>query len=178
VADDTDGTNKGKWLWWKIYLAQAMLHVLRLDAFVNERRAQMSKNKIRAAKNQTERNEQYIHDYAIFELAIRASDIQSGWRDAFEHQRDCMRRDLFMGKLNPEKSSQSLEEMNKYLDYISIKKRNPTRMSYGQALLDDEIRSIMGRVIPPEWTVNMLSMGKKPWKFKELDDQLSTYHQH
>jgi hypothetical protein len=36
-----------------------------------------------------------------------------------------MRRNLFMGKLNPEKFSQRLEEMNKYLDYISIKKLTP-----------------------------------------------------
>jgi hypothetical protein len=35
----------------------------------------------------------------------------------------------------------------------------------------------MGRSIPPEWTVNLLSMGKEPWKFKDLDDQMSTYHQ-
>jgi hypothetical protein len=53
-------------------LAQAMLHGRGLDAFVNERRAQMAKNKILAANNQNELNEQHIHDYAIFELAIRA----------------------------------------------------------------------------------------------------------
>jgi hypothetical protein len=106
-------------------LAQAMLHGRGLDAFVNERRAQMAKNKIRAAKNQNVLNDQQIHDYAIFELAIRAFDIQSGWRDTFERQREYTRRDLFMVKLNPEKLSQRLEEMNKYLDYIPIEKINP-----------------------------------------------------
>jgi hypothetical protein len=50
-------------------------------------------------------------------------------------------------------------------------------MAYGQAFPDYEIRSIMGRAIPPEWTVHLLSMGKDPWKFKDLDDQLSTYRQ-
>jgi hypothetical protein len=68
-------------------LAQAMLNGRGLDAFVNERRTQIAKNKIRVANNQTELNEQQIRDYAIFELAIRAFDIQSGWRDAFERQR-------------------------------------------------------------------------------------------
>jgi hypothetical protein len=159
-------------------LAQAMLHGQGLDAFVNERRAQMANNKIRAAKNQAELNEEKIHDYAIFELAIRAFDIQSGWHDAFERQREYTRRDLFMGKLNAEKFSQRLEEMNKYLDYIPIEKSNPKRMAYGQSLPDDDIRFIMGIAIPPEWTVNLLSMGKEPWKFKDLDDQLSTYRQH
>jgi hypothetical protein len=47
-------------------LAQAMLHGRGLDAFVNERRSQTAKNKVRAAKNQNEFNEQHIHDYAIF----------------------------------------------------------------------------------------------------------------
>jgi hypothetical protein len=51
-------------------------------------------------------------------------------------------------------------------------------MAYGQSLPDDKIKSIMGRAIPPEWTLNLLSMGKDPWKFKNLDDQLNTYRQH
>jgi hypothetical protein len=82
-----------------------------------------------------------------------------------------------MGKLNPEKFSQRMEEMNKYLDYIPIEKNNPNRIAYGQALPDGEIRSIVGRAIPPEWTVNLLAMGKEPWKFKDVDYQLSTYRQ-
>jgi hypothetical protein len=65
----------------------------------------MAKNKTRASNNQNELNEKEIHYYAIFELAIRAFDIQSGWRDAFERQREYTRRDLFMGKLSPEKFS-------------------------------------------------------------------------
>jgi hypothetical protein len=63
-------------------LAQAMLHGRGVDAFLNGRRTQISKNKIHVAKNKTELTEQQIHDYAIFELAIRAFDIQSGWCDA------------------------------------------------------------------------------------------------
>jgi hypothetical protein len=82
-----------------------------------------------------------------------------------------------MGKLNPEKFSQRLEKRNKYLDYIPIEKSNPKVMAYGKSLPDDEIRSIMGRAIPPEWTVKLFSVGKEPWKFKDLDDQLSTYRQ-
>jgi hypothetical protein len=152
-----------------------MLNGRGLDAFVNERRAHMAKKKIHAAKNQTELNEEQIHYYAIFELAIRAFDIQSGWRDAFERQREYTRRDLFMGKLNPEKFSERLEEMKKYLDYIPIEISNPKRMAYGQSLPDDEIRSIMERAIPSEWTVNLLSMCNGPWKFKDSDGQLSTY---
>jgi hypothetical protein len=50
-------------------------------------------------------------------------------------------------------------------------------MAYEKSLPDDEIISIMGRAIPPEWPVNLLSIGKEPWNFKDLDDQLSTYRQ-
>jgi hypothetical protein len=70
---------------------------------VTERRTQESKNRIRKAKEQMEHTPNHIYDYAIFELAIRAFDIQRGWRDAYERQREYTRRDLFMGKLNPEK---------------------------------------------------------------------------
>jgi hypothetical protein len=113
-------------------------------------------------------------------LAIGAFDIQSGWRDAFEKQPEYMRRDLFMGGFNQEKISQRLQDLNKYLDYIPIertKMTDKTKKAYGKLLPDDEMRSIMGRAIPPEWTVNLLVLGKEPWTFKDLDDQLNMYRQ-
>jgi hypothetical protein len=35
-----------------------------------------------------------------------------------------------------------------------------TEKAYGKSLSDDEIKSNMGRAIPPEWTVNLLDLGK------------------
>jgi hypothetical protein len=35
----------------------------------------------------------------------------------------------------------------------------------------------MGRSIPPEWTVNLLELGKEPWRFKDLEDQQNMYRQ-
>jgi hypothetical protein len=49
--------------------------------------------------------------------------------------------------------------------------------AYGKSLPKDEIRSIMGRAIPPEWTVHFLELGKGPWRFKDLEDQLNMYRQ-
>jgi hypothetical protein len=43
---------------------------------------------------------------------------------------------------------------------------------------DDNIISIMGRYIPPEWIFNLLALGNDPWKFKDVKDQLATYRQH
>jgi hypothetical protein len=68
-------------------LSQAMLAGRSFEAFLNERRAQETKHKTRKAKEQTEYTPQQIYDCAIFELAIRAFDIQIGWRDAYERQR-------------------------------------------------------------------------------------------
>jgi hypothetical protein len=82
-----------------------------------------------------------------------------------------MRRYLFMGKLNPEKLSQTLQDLNKYLDYIPIERTtltDKTKKSYGKPLPEDEICLIMGRSIAPEWTVNLLALGKEPWRFKNL----------
>jgi hypothetical protein len=120
---------------------------------------------------------QQVYDCAIFDLAIRDFDIQSGWRDAYERQREYMRRDIFMGKLNP---GQRLQDLNKYLDYIPIERTtlsDKTKTAYGKSLPEDEIRSIMGRAIPPEWTVNLLALGKEPWRFKDLEDQLNMHRQ-
>jgi hypothetical protein len=113
-------------------------------------------------------------------LAIHAFDIQSGWRDADERQREYMRRYIFMGKLNPEKFSQILQDLNNYLDYIPIERTtltDKTKKSYGKSFPEDEIRSIMGREILPEWTVNLLALGTEPWRFKDLEDQLNMYRQ-
>jgi hypothetical protein len=104
-------------------LAQAMLAGRSLEAFLNEKRSQEAKNRIRKAKTQTEYTPNQIYDYAIFELAICAFDIQSGWRDAYERQREYMRRYLFMGKLSPEKFSQRLQDLSRYLDFIPIEKQ-------------------------------------------------------
>jgi hypothetical protein len=82
-------------------LAQSMLVGRSLETFLNEKRSQEANNRIRKAKTQTEYTPNKIYDYAIFELAIRAFDIQSGSRDAYERQREYTRIDLFMGKLNP-----------------------------------------------------------------------------
>jgi hypothetical protein len=64
-------------------------------------------------------------------LAIHAFDIQSGWRDAYESQREYMRRDLFMGKLNPEKFSQRLQDLDRYLDFITIEKTSDNQNNQG-----------------------------------------------
>jgi hypothetical protein len=104
-------------------------------------------------------------------LAIFAFDIQSGRRDAYERQREYMRRDIFMGKFNPEKFSQRLQDLNRYLDFIPIETtsdKDKITKADGKSLPEDEIRSIMGREMPPEWTVTFLALGKEPWRFKGL----------
>jgi hypothetical protein len=108
-------------------LEQAILEGRSLEVFLTKRRSQESKNRIRKAKDQTLHTPNKIYDYAIFELAIRAFNIQSGWRDAYERQREYMRRYLFMGKLNPEKFSQRLQDLNRYLDFIPIGKNKCQR---------------------------------------------------
>jgi hypothetical protein len=152
-------------------LAQTMLMGRSLEAFLSERHSQEAKNRIRKAKEQIMYTPQQIYDCAVFELAIRAFDIQSGWRYAYERQREYMRRDLFMLKLNPEKFSQRLQKLKKYLNYIPIEKTtvsDKTIKAYGNSLPEDEISSIMGRAIPPEWTVNLLALVKELWRLKDI----------
>jgi hypothetical protein len=57
-----------------------------------------------------------------------------------------MRRDLFMGILNPERFSQRLQDLNRYLDFIPIEKTSDSlnmTKAYGESLPEDEIISIM-----------------------------------
>jgi hypothetical protein len=67
-------------------LAQAMLAGRILEAFLNEKRSQEAKNRVSKTKTLTEHTPKQICDFAIFELSIRAFDIQSGWRDVYDRQ--------------------------------------------------------------------------------------------
>jgi DNA-directed RNA polymerase subunit L len=58
-------------------LAQAMLAGRSLEAFMNEKRSQEAKNRVRKANTQTEHTLKQIYDFANFDLAICAFDIQS-----------------------------------------------------------------------------------------------------
>jgi hypothetical protein len=49
--------------------------------------------------------------------------------------------------------------------------------AYVKALPDDDISSIMVQASPPLWRVNLLTLGKEPWKFKDVNDQLANYLQ-
>jgi hypothetical protein len=72
------------------------------------------------------------------------------------------------------------QDLNKYLDYIPIERTklsDKTIKVYGKSLPEDEIRSIMGRAILPEWTVKFLALGKEPWRFKDLEYQMNMYRQ-
>jgi hypothetical protein len=60
-------------------LAQAMLAGRSLEAFLNEKRSQEAKNRVRKSKTIAEHTPKQIYDFAIFELSIRAFDTQSGW---------------------------------------------------------------------------------------------------
>jgi hypothetical protein len=91
-----------------------------------------------------------------------------------------MRKYLFMGKFSPEKSSQRLQDLNRYLDFIPIENTSiilKIIKAYEKSLPEDEKRSIMGRAIPPEWTVYLLALGKEPRRLKDLEDQLNMYRQ-
>jgi hypothetical protein len=67
-------------------LAQAMLVGRSLEAFLNEKRSQEAKNRLRKSKTIAEHTPKQIYDFALFELSIRAFDIQSGWCDVYERQ--------------------------------------------------------------------------------------------
>jgi hypothetical protein len=54
-------------------LAQAMLMGRSLEAFLNEKRSQEEKNKVRKIKTLTEHTPKQIYDFTIFELSIRVN---------------------------------------------------------------------------------------------------------
>jgi hypothetical protein len=54
-------------------LAQAMLMGRSLEAFLNDKRSQEAKNKVRKIKTLTEHTPQQMYDFTIFELSIRVN---------------------------------------------------------------------------------------------------------
>jgi hypothetical protein len=75
-----------------------------------------------------------------------------------------MRRDLFMGKLTQKSSFKDCKTSTSIWITSQLKKTtwsDKTIKAYGKSLPEDEIRSIMGRAIPPEWTVNFVGTWKR-----------------
>jgi hypothetical protein len=109
-------------------LAQAMLVGCSLEAFLNERRDQETKNKTRKAKEQTEYTPQHIYECAIFELAICAFDIQSGWRDAYERQHEYMHEKIYFHRETQPRKKQSKTARSKQVFGLhSHLENNPDR---------------------------------------------------
>jgi hypothetical protein len=84
------------------------------------------------------------------------------------------------GRESTREETFSWENSTQKSSFIPIEKTSDNQKitkAYGKSFPEDEIRSIMGRAIPPEWTVNLLTLGKEPWRFKDLDDQLNMYRQ-
>jgi hypothetical protein len=122
-----------------------------------------------------------ILDADRFTIALfQILDIKSNYLPGIVQAERIHEERPFHGKTNPEKFSQRLQDLNRYLDFIPTEKTsdsNKITKAYGKSLPEDEIRSIMGREISPEWTVNLLALGKYPWRFKDLEDQLNIYRQ-
>jgi hypothetical protein len=59
-------------------LAQSMLAGRSLEVFLTEKRSQEANNRVRKSKTIAEHTPQQIFNFSIFELSIRAFDIQSG----------------------------------------------------------------------------------------------------
>jgi hypothetical protein len=161
-------------------LAQAMLAGRSLEAFLNEERSQEEKNRICKAKTIIEHTPKQIYDFAIFEwqFMLLTSKVDG---EMPTRGRENTREEIFSWENSTQISSvKRLLDLNRYLDFIPIEKtsdNNKVTKAYGKSLPEDEIRSIMGREIPPEWTVNLLALGKEPWRFKDLEDQLNMYRQ-
>jgi hypothetical protein len=85
-------------------LAQSMSTGRSLEAFLNERWTQETKKQNTQGEGSNRVHSRKKYDCAIFVLAIRAFDIQSGWRDAYDRQREYMRKDIFIGKLKQKNS--------------------------------------------------------------------------
>jgi hypothetical protein len=72
-------------------LAHEMLAGHSLEAFLNEKRSQEAKHRLHKINTLLEHTSKQTYDFTILELSIRAFDIQSGWRDAYERQREYIR---------------------------------------------------------------------------------------
>jgi hypothetical protein len=132
-------------------LAQAMLAGRSPEAFLSAKRSQEANKRVRKSKTIAEHTPKEIYQ---FERLIPKVDGEMTTKD---------NKNTFMGKLNPEKFSQRLQDLNRYLDFIPIEKTSDSlkiTKAYGKSLSEDDIRSFMGCAIPPEWTVHLLVLGK------------------
>ena len=101
--------------------------------------------------------------------------LDCDWRNAYRYQKAYMRKNLFMGDMNPEKFCERLSRINRMLSYFPFTdddvREAPNRLD------DDELCDILDSAKKPEWHLLMMSQGKRPHSFENYDEAKMYYKQ-
>lgn len=116
-----------------------------------------------------------IVQLVINDTAKKYFSLDCDWGNAYRYQKAYMRKNLFMGDMNPEKFCERLSKINRMLTYFPFtdddERENPSKLD------DDELCDILDSAKKPEWHLLMMSQGKRPHSFESYDEAKMYYKQ-
>ena len=100
-----------------------------------------------------------------------AKKFFEGWETAVRKQKSYMRKNLFMGNMDPEKFFDRVEKINDDLPYFPTRdgRRRPHKLDI------DELIDIADSAKKMEWHLIMMSQGRRPDTFETLEEAKEYY---
>ena len=111
----------------------------------------------------------------INDTAKKYFSLDCDWHKAYRYQKAYMRKNLFMGDMNPEKFCERLTKINRMLTFFPFTdddvRESPSPLD------DDELCDILDSAKKPEWHLLMMSQGKRPHSFDDFEEAKTYYKQ-
>jgi hypothetical protein len=114
----------------------------------------------------------HVLHLVVNDTAKKYFSIECDWSNAYRYQKAYLRKNLFMGDMNPDKFCDRLEKMNRMLPYFPLAHDDANDP---EELDDDELCDILDSAKKPEWHVTMMSQGMRPHSFESFE-QAKTYY--
>ena len=112
---------------------------------------------------------------ALNDVAKAPFGREGDWQYAYRYQQSYLRKNLFMGDMDPDKFSDRLIKLNRMLAFFPF--MDDDLPIEREPLDDDELIDIFDSSKKIEWHVTMMSQGKRPHTFLTMKDARAYFKQ-
>ena len=126
-----------------------------------------------ALPNRDRYSDEEVLNLVVNDTAKKYFSTQCDWSNAYRYQKAYMRKNLFIGDMDPDVFCDRLEKMNGMLPYFPVfdDANDPAKLD------DDELCDILDSAKKPEWHITMMSQGMRPHSFESFENAKTYYKQ-
>lgn len=126
------------------------------------------------ALRQGKKTAQALLNQVILDTSKKYFSTECDWPNAYRYQKAYMRKNLFIGDMNPDTFCDRLLKLNRMLPFFPPKEDWKAKP---KILDDDELCDILDSAKKPEWHITMMSQGRRPHSFDTFEEAQQYYKQ-